>query len=233
MTASASVLDDALLLELYAHHVLRPGEQVDRVTRWPGRVGALVRTTAGRADLVAPSAGLRLREAPWVDEVVVAEPMGDCASGRGGERAFVVFHDGRSLSLSDPGAVAYLAGALHSGLDPVAYAEVLVRWHPWSAARRGLVLHPGELREQAGRRDLPDLPPPVVETTETGRRLRFSSWSRYARVPGGRPHLDAVTWAVDVPYEGLARWTRSLVLEGVPAGEGRRGQPGVAPATSR
>jgi len=232
VTGSAGRLDDALLLDLCARHVLRPGEHPAHVTRWPGREGLLLRTTAARAFLVLPSADLRLRSAPWVAEVVVAEPLDGCTGGAS-ERGFAVFTDGRSMSLNDPGAVAFLAGALHHGLDPLAYAEILLRWHPWTAADRGLVLHPGELRRQAARPDLPDLALPVLQAHRTGRRLHFASWSRHAQVPGGRPRVDAFAWTVDVPYEGRTRWTRSVVLAGVRVGDPAPAQAGGVSATSR
>lgn len=207
------MLDNALMLRLCARYVLRDGERIERAREWPGRVAALVHTDAGRVFLVEPSTDLALARAPWVAEVVVAQLQADCG-GPAGEGAFVVFSDGRAMSLTDPGAVAYLAGALHTGMDPVAYAEVLLRWHPWTRAERGLGLRPDE---PSGQGAPADLAPPVLEPSGSGRRLVFHSWSRYAHGPHGALRLDAHEWTVDVPYEGLAHWSRRPVVGSVPA----------------
>lgn len=154
-----------LLVDLCDHYVLHADERVVRTREWPGRVAAVVHTSAGRAFLVAPSVDFRLREAPWVEEVILVRPLTGCTDEPARTSGFVVFTDGRSMSLTDRGAVAFLAGALHTGLDPVAYAEVLVAWHSGTSAPTGVVLHPDQVGGPGPPRDRPGLGAPTVAPT--------------------------------------------------------------------
>lgn len=204
-------LDTARMVELCARYVLRAGERVARVHEWPGRVAAVVHTSAERSYLVLPSGDFRLGDAPWVDEVVVARPLTACTDLATATTGFAVFNDGRSMSLTDRGAVAFLGGALHSGLDPVAYAEVLTAWHSGTRGSR-VAVRTDELGAPGSRLGLG---PPGTVDTSTGLRLDFHSWVARPGRTESPSSVDVRAWSVDVPYEGLARWRSQLVAEGL------------------
>jgi hypothetical protein len=108
-------------------------------------------------------------------------------------------------------------------MDPVAYAEILVGFHPYSSAYRAVITEPDGLRREFGQAELPDVAPPYSQLSAAGVTLTFSSFARY-RWPGGAPMLDLSEWTVDAPTAAAATWESRLTatglrLEGVqPAG---------------
>ena len=99
-------------------------------------------------------------------------------------------------------------------MDPVGYAEILVQFHPYSSAVRGVVTGSGELRLRFGRDDLPEVEPPRARRTSEGLTVTFSSYARY-RPTGGSPLLDLTEWTVEVPTGEPARWQTRLRSEGI------------------
>src|SRR4029453_2754344 len=113
-----------------------------------------------------------------------------------------------ALYLNDPATVADLGRRLHTGLDPAAYAQVLVEYPPWSRASRALIRSRTQLREWFGNPDLPECEPPSLRSTGEGLELSFCSSAAYAVEQYGPSALDVYAWQVEAPPDAPARWQR-------------------------
>lgn len=203
---------NAVIVELLKRHVLRPDEQVVRVRNWPD--GMALTTSLGR-HLVGGSESpswLVSRE-EWVDDVVIVDRDDLIIEGGGNpaeRHGFLMLADGRHVYLNDSVAVAELGRRLDGGINPTAYAEVLVEFHPYGSAIRTVLSEPDTLRKLIGHDDVPDIEPPRLARTPAGLVLTFGSACQY-RWPLEGPLLDLVTWTVRVPTGGLARWESQYV----------------------
>ena len=206
------VTSNRAILELVQRHVLWDGEEVQRVREWPDGL-ALATSFRHFAGGPEPDAWAVSREA-WVRDVVVVTRDDLAVEGQPERFGFLVLGSGDDVFLNDPAAVAELGGRLADGMEPAGYAELLVQFHPYSSAVRGVVTSPGELRLRFGRDHLPDAEPPRVRRTSAGLDLTFSSYARYRGI-GGSALLDVLEWTVEVPAGEPARWSTRPVAEGL------------------
>jgi hypothetical protein len=210
------MITNDVLLDLLRRHVLWPGEQIKGVKDWPGEVGVAV-TTSQRYFSVDVDHRMLLGQAPWVAGVVIAT-RGDLEyEGLPETDGVLVLGDGRSVSLTDPDAVAELGRRLESDLDPAAFAEVLVAWHPWTTAATSVLLERDQLRRQLDRPDLPTFEPPQLYPVDGGLVLTFFSSMLHVHDLGANTLLTVYEWTVLVPTGSPARWERRAVLDAVRA----------------
>jgi hypothetical protein len=200
------------IVELMKRHVLRDGEQVVRVKNWPD---GLALTTDLRHFVAGPEpAAWAISAQPWVQDVVIATRDDLLVEGQPEQFGFVLLADGSAVYLNDPAAVADLGTRLTDGLDPRAYAQILVAFHPYSSAFRAALSEPDELRRVLGDSELPEVEPLRLNGTPDGARLTFTSFARYTR-PGSAPQVDLLEWTVDVPAGQPARWNTRQTATGL------------------
>jgi hypothetical protein len=215
------VTGNETIVELMRRHVLDADEQVVRIKNWPDGIAL---TTDLRHFVAGPEpADWSVSQESWADDVVIAIRDDLIVEGEPERFGFLMLTDGSEVYLNDEAAVADLGRRLATGMDPVAYAEILVGFHPYSSAYRGVITEPDGLHREFGQADLPDVAPPYSRRSAAGVTLTFSSFARY-RWPGGAPMLDLSEWTVDAPTAAAATWESRLTatglrLEGVqPAG---------------
>jgi hypothetical protein len=212
------LITNSLMIDLLRRHVLWPGEQIERIKEWPGDVAVAV-TTDQRYFRMKPDTRMSVGQVPWASGLVIAT-RGDLEyEGLPETEGILLLADGASVHLNDPQAVAQLGRQLGSDLDPVAFAEVLVAWHPWTTAATSLLLEPDQLRHELDRPDLPTFAPPVLRAVDGGVVLTFFSSMLHARDLGANTLLTVYEWTVLVPTGSPARWERRVVLDAVPARE--------------
>jgi hypothetical protein len=181
------VVGNEELVELFDRYARLPGEQVEQLTSWSGVTGVLVRTDRRLLSLRVDPAALSAAKEPWVAALVVLEREDLLGHGEHETHAVLLGRDGRDHHLNDPAAVA----ALGAHLDPAAFAEILVAYHPWSPARRELSTEP------------------AVTRVAGGRRMTFWSTEVSAPAPGALLRTAAFRWQVELPDGGPARWDRA------------------------
>lgn len=210
------MIDTVTMLDLLRTHLLWEDETVGDVTEWPD--GWRVRTSA-REYTIGPETEWRIVAEPWVEELLMAvrEDIRIIGGGARSTDGLLRLTDGSTVYLNDAAAVAELGRRLLDGMDPVAYAEILVEFHPWTAARRAPLVDPQDLRRRYDRQDLPLVAVPALVLTSGGAELVFSSYRQYALGLGGELLLDIVEWRVVVPADGPATWTNRTTIEGLPA----------------
>ncbi len=213
-----------VILDLMQRHVLWDGEGVERVRNWPDGVAL---TTPLRHFVAGsePDRWLVSRE-EWVDDVVVSTRDDLIIEGQAERFGFLLLTGGRDVYVNDPAATAELGGRLADGMDPVAYAQILVQFHPYSSAMRAVLTESDDLRRRFGREDLPDVQPPRIGQTAEGLTLTFSSSTQYVRMLGGAPLLDLTEWTVKVPTGEVAQWESRLVAKEIQLDPARL-QPGL------
>ncbi len=209
------VTTNAVILDLMKRHVLWEDEEVERVRYWPD--GLALTTSIGRHMVAGsePDAWLVSQE-EWVDDVVIANRDDLIVYGGGGNpverHGFLLLADGGDVYVNDAVAVAELGRRLAGDINPMAYAELLVEFHPYSSAVRKVLSRPDELRQLIGHEDVPDIEPPRVRQTPAGLTLIFSSTCQY-RWPAEGPLLDLMTWTVQVPAGEPAQWETRIVAQ--------------------
>jgi hypothetical protein len=201
------------IVELMKRHVLWDDEPVVRVRNWPD---GLALTTEFRHFVAGSSAQADwlIGAEDWVEDIVVATRDDLMLEGQRERFGFLLRADGSEVYLNDRAAVADLGRRLADGMDPVAYAEILVQLHPYSSAIRSVLVAPDQLRKIYRQQDLPIIETPAVRQSPDGLHLTFVSSSRYRR-PGGAPLLDLTKWSVRVPADGPATWTSLLSSKGI------------------
>jgi len=213
----ALVTTNAVIVDLMKRYVLRADEEVERARLWPD--GLALTTSIGRHMVAGSEPGAWLvSQEEWVDDVVIADrdDLIVCGGGNPPERhAFLLLADGGDVYVNDPAAVAELGRRLAGDINPTAYAELLVEFHPYSSAVRKVLSRPDELRQLIGHEDVPDIEPPRVRQTQAGLLLTFSSTCQY-RWPLEGPLLDLMTWTVQVPSGEPAQWKSQLVAQRLP-----------------
>jgi hypothetical protein len=206
------VTSNDTIVELMKRHVLREGEQVVRVKNWPDGIAL---TTDLRHFVAGPEApAWAISTQPGVQDVVIATRDDLLVEGQPEQFGFVLLADGNVVYLNDAAAVADLGTRLTDGLDPRAYAQILVAFHPYSSAYRAPLSEPDELRRVLGDDGLPEVEPLRLTDTADGVRLTFTSFVRYTR-PGGAPQVDLLEWTVDAAPGQPARWKTRQTATGI------------------
>jgi hypothetical protein len=197
------VTSNEIIVGLIERHVLQPGEQTVRVKDWPD---GLALATSRRHFVAGSEAAQWLvsREA-WVADVVVATRDDLLVEGESERFGFLIPTDGAALYLNDHGVLGALGNRLGEGMDPAAYAQLLVAFDAYRSASRAVLTERDGLRTVFGQPDLPDVEPLRLRRSPDGVALRFCSYAAYAR-PGGVRMVDLLEWVVDVPSGGPARW---------------------------
>jgi hypothetical protein len=198
------VTSNETIVELIKGHVLQDAEQVVRVKNWPDGLAL----TTDRRHFVAGSESPEwsVSNEEWVDDVVIATRDDLIVEGQPERFGFLVLSDGGYIYVNDRDAVADLGRRLADGMDPEAYAQILVAFHPYSSALRGVLTEADGLRQALGQPDLPDVAPLTLQRSSDGVTLTFSSFVRYVR-PGESPMVDVLEWQVEVPTGQPARWS--------------------------
>ena len=210
------MITNDVLLDLLRRHVLWPGERINAVKDWPGEVGVEV-TTNQRYFSVDLDKRMLVGRAPQVTGVMIAT-RGDLEyEGLPEKEGILVLADGTSVYLNDPAAVAELGRWLESDLDPVAFAEILVAWHPWTTAATEVIAEPDQVQRALDRSDLPTFEPPTISPIDGGLVLTFFSSMLHARDLGANTLLTVYEWTVLIPTGEPARWERRTVLDAVRA----------------
>jgi len=207
------VASSEVLIELVCRHVFFDREELTESTLWPD--GCMLHTSA-RDFLVAPADGWLITGEPWVEALIVATRQDLEVEGLPETDGILLLADGGSIHLNDAGAVAELGRRVGRDLAPEAFAEILVQWHPPSAAAQFLLRDPGHARRAFDRPDLPEFAGPVFGQTGDRFTGTFHSARQHAGAVGGALVLDVLAWTVTVPAGAPASWDRRPVLEGVP-----------------
>ncbi|HEX3816498.1 MAG TPA: hypothetical protein VHX59_26955 [Mycobacteriales bacterium] len=201
------------ILELLQRHVTQDGEQTVRVKHWPDGVAL---TTNLRHFVAGPEpADWSVSAEQWADDVVIAIRDDIIIEGEPERFGFLLLAGGGDVYLNDRAAVAELGRRLADGMNPLAYAEILVGFHPYSSATRAVVPEPDGLRRAFDRNDLPDVAALQLRQEPEGATLTFSSYARYSRTPAGAPLLDLTEWTVTVPFGEQAQWEARRTVEGI------------------
>jgi len=209
------VVTNERMVDLLGRHVLWSDERIERTKEWPGHGGVAV-TTDQRYFVLELDRRLLIGQAPGIDGVVLVTREDLEVEGLPETFGLLALAGGGSVYLNDPAAVAELGRRLAGGLDPLAFAQVLVEWHPWTSAVRYVLAGRDQLARSSGRADLPVFEPPRIRPAEDGVVLSFFSAYQYATALGGARQLDVFEWTVTVPAGESARWDRRPVLESVP-----------------
>jgi hypothetical protein len=181
------------LLEL-AGLVLPPDEEITWAKEFPGGPSVSVRTPSRILFVEVVRGWLRVSEAPGVAGIVTVTREDEDHSGSAPQRVFLLLDDETPIDLDDPPAVAELGRALrHGGLDPLAYAEILVTRH-WPA--------PGPREVITDPRDRPS--PRTWEDEQGDFWLSFYA----ARQDPDTTDPDVTLWSVRVPLDGPVTWLR-------------------------
>jgi hypothetical protein len=210
------VVDNEQMLDAVRHHVLHASERIENVHEWPGQSGLVVYTSS-RDFAVALDRRMLISRAEWVAGLVVATREDVETEGLPETYGVLLLTDGSAIDLSDERAVSEIGRRVGSDLDPVAFAEILVAWHPWATAVTAVILERGQVQRALGRSDLPTFEPPMLSPIDGGLVLTFFSSMLHSRELGGKTRLTVYEWTVLVPTGGEARWERRAVLDGVPA----------------
>jgi hypothetical protein len=210
------VINNEILLELFNRYVRFDGETVTDVKTWPDSLGVVVATEGRLLSVRSDSDFLQLGREPWVDALVVVEREDVLSHGQHETDAIVIGTDARGHHLNDPTAVAELGQRVGTDIDPAAFAEVLVAYHPWSVARRELVRSADQLSTRLGITAGPEVGPPAEVPANNALALAFFSTAVYAPMLGAPLRCDVYQWRVDIPRGGNAVWGRRLVAEKLP-----------------
>jgi hypothetical protein len=207
------VTSNETILDLLQRHVVRQGEETVRVKHWPDGIAL---TTNRRHFVAGPEpADWSVSAEQWVDDVVIAIRDDIIIEGEPQRFGFLLLAGGGDVYLNDSAAVAELGRRLADGMNPLGYAEILVGFHPYSSAKRAVVLEADGLRRAFDRLDLPDVEPLQLQQDIDGVTLTFSSYASYSRTPAGAPLLDLTEWTVAVPPGEPARWESRRTIEGI------------------
>jgi hypothetical protein len=206
------VTSNETIAELVGRHVLRAEEYLTRATSWPDGIAL----TTNLRHFVAGSepADWAVSREPWVEDVVIAIRDDLIVEGQPERFGFLLLKGGGEIYLNDEAAVAQLGHRLADGMDPTGYAQIIVAFHPYSSAHRGVVTEVDGLRGALGQPDLPDVEPLQLHSSPEGLTLTFTSFARYTR-PGGFPMVDLLRWRVEVPPGEPARWSSATIAAGL------------------
>jgi hypothetical protein len=210
------VIDNEILVELFDRHVRFDGEGVQNVTTWPDSLGVVVETAGRLVSIRIDRDFLLVAREPWVDVLVVVEREDLLSHGQHETDAIVVGVDGRGYHLNDPSVVAELGRRVGTDLSPVAFAEILVTYHPWSVARRELVSDADHFSTRLGITAGPAVRPLAEFQPNDGTALEFFSTAVYAPTIGAPLLCDVYQWRVDIPRGSKAVWARRLLEERIP-----------------
>jgi hypothetical protein len=189
------------LLEL-AGIVIRPDEAITSAKEFPDGPAVSVQTPERILLVQVVRDWLRIGSAPGVAGVVtVTREDVDHA----GERVFLLLDDETPIDLDDPGAMAELGRALRfGGLDPLAYAEILVERHWPAPGPREVIVDPQAWALSVGRSGPPVQAPRVWDDEQGDRWLAFYASRQDTDATGP----DVTLWSVRVPPDGQATWLR-------------------------
>lgn len=206
------MLDRDVAADLLRRHVLWPGEGIESAS------DAVVATALRRFAVAAEREDWLVGAETWVADVIVATRTDLLVHGQPERFGFLLLADGGEVYVNDADALAALGARLPDGLDPVAYAELLVQFHPYSSAVRTVLVGADDLRQQHDRAGLPAVTPFRTDATDGEVRLTFTSSIRYRRPLIGTL-VDLADWTVTVPAAGPARWMSRLTAQGIPVGD--------------
>jgi hypothetical protein len=208
------VLDNNALVALCARHVLFGGEKIVNATSPPGSSRVVIETDGRLLAARVDNSLLDIGRAGFVSELAVFERYDMFPHGRRESDVVAVTSDAE-LHLNDTEAAASLGQRVLDDLDPVAYAEILVAYHPWTAARRELVRAPDQLTAWLGLEDPPEVG--ALRRTDTGHgaTLEFDSATVYSRGFGTSLRCDVHRWRAEIARDHAARWGSELVAGGL------------------
>lgn len=195
------------LIELVREAVLGPDETITWAKEFPDGPAVSVQTPE-RVLFVQTTDDWLVGRADWVEAVVMITREDEDTHGPPPRRVFLVLDDGSPLDLDDPRQVAVLGRAVReAGLDPLAYAEVLIERHWPGAGPRTVVTDPGAWRAAlpAGAPEPPPVQAPRMWDDEQGDR-----WVAFhaARQDPDTTGPEVTLWSVRVPPTGPATWLR-------------------------
>jgi hypothetical protein len=210
------------IAEALERFVLRPGEELTDVHGWPDAV------TVGmnRGEFVVwPAQWLIARES-WVDEVVVAvyDPLID--DGFALSYGLLFGTDGTVQFLNDVATLGELGRRLATGLDPLAFAEILAELYSVANLDRPvvrplalgyLIQDPAQFATAHPYVDgavLARVSAPVHRRLDGGIELEFCSYVSY-RLELAMA-VDVLSWRVSAPSGQRPTWARTYLAERVP-----------------
>jgi hypothetical protein len=201
-----------VVADLFQRHVLWSGEEIEKIQE---QYDELTLTTRLRHFVIGSERDdWRVGVDNGIRDVVIATRDDLVIHGQPERFGFLLLSDGRDVYVNDAESFADLGTRLLDGMDPIAYAELLVRFHPYSNATRAVLTRPHDLQRIYQRDDLPAVSPFRSHRTPHGVTLMFTSSIRYRRAATGTL-LDLADWTVTVPVEGPARWESRLTVAGI------------------
>ncbi|WP_158886822.1 hypothetical protein [Amycolatopsis anabasis] len=198
--------------ELFDQHIAFGDEAVRRAVQTPGGEELTVETNQAEYVVRVRPKFLRLGSEPWIRTLVVAERTDRPPAGAPETFVVAVQRDGQALPLYKKPVVATLGKRLHDGLDPVAYGEVLARYHPWTSAWVDVITVPRQLTREFGGTDLPAPPLPLLTASGEALRLTFHSREIHRTGSGGSRVLSIRSWEVRSWRDRPASWSSELVV---------------------
>lgn len=205
-TVRCMTTENAVILELLKRHVLWDDEPVERLREWPD--GIAVTTPLRHLSAGSEPGDWTISRTDWVDDVVIATRDDLIVDGAPERFGFLMLTDGTCVYVNDQDALAALGRRLGADLDPLAYAELLVQFHPYSSAHRSVLTEPIDGIDGV------QVAPPELRQTPEGMTLRFTSSVQY-RPPLSAPLLDLMAWTVTIPHGEPARWDSHPIAEGL------------------
>lgn len=209
------VTPNSVIVDLLKRHVLWEDEEATRVREWPDGMALATRL---RHFVAGPeTTEWLIGQEDWVADVVIATRDDLIVHGQPERFGFVLPVNGSAIYVNDAEQVAGLARRLPDGLNPMALAELLVQFHPYSSAIRAILTEPDELQQRYQREDLPPNQPFRTDRVHDGMILTFSSSVQYHQPIVGML-LDLVDWTVTIPTGQSASWVSHLRAERIPLG---------------
>lgn len=200
--AVASLLD---------RHVIWPDESLVGIDDLgDGMIG--VQTTLREFAVESQRDAWLVGDAADVADMIVATRLDLHIHGQPERFAVALLADGTQVYVNDPAALAGFGSRVPDRLDPTAFAELLVQFHPYSSAARAVLVEADGLRHGYGRDDLPEVDPLRVEFDGDDVRVHFCSSIAYRTALSG-PLLDVAAWTIAVPVDAPATWRTHLVHE--------------------
>jgi hypothetical protein len=215
LSDNVSALTGDECVELFQQHLMYDDERVQNAFTAPGGRELLVQTTGGEFTLRVIPSFLRIGAAGWVRSLLVVEHDHIRAAGRPQDDVLAVGSDGSVLHLNSEPVAAELGKRLYDDLDPAAYAEILVKYHPWSSAWCDVITEPDRVRREWGYPEIPDVAVPRVIRQGTGLRLSFHSSGIYQHGVAAARMLKINSWTVDVWRDQPARWQSSTLVRDI------------------
>ncbi|MEV6905851.1 hypothetical protein [Amycolatopsis sp. NPDC051071] len=216
MSGDSRALGKDQCVELFQKHLMYKDERVEKAFIGASGRELFLSTNNGDFSLRLTPGFLRIGGAEWVRQLLVVTDESIQAAGRPQEEVLVICHDGSVLHVNAEPVAAELGRRLYDDdLDPAAFAEILVKFHPWSSAWCDVITEPDRVRKEWGYPEIPDVAVPRVSRQGTGLRLSFHSSGIYQHGRASARMLKISSWTANIWRDQPARWQSELVVRDI------------------